>query len=254
MTVFVFDGTFDGLLTALFDAYFRRQFPDMLVREGAVMPMFYDESHTVVTDEEKSQRVWTTISKRLSKTAASAIVTSFLCEEPEFDIVLFRYLRYATDSKQSIESDFSNPDVVDVTRMVRRVHYEAMRIKQFARFQKAADGTYFCLMEPIYNVLPLAVEHFADRFAAMKFVMYDKRRGFGFYYDGNSISQISLPEELHHIATGRLADNIMDKDEAMFQNMWRTYFKAIAIKERTNSRKQRQDMPVRFWKYLTEKQ
>jgi probable DNA metabolism protein len=254
MTVFVFDGSFDGLLTALFDAYYRRQFPDALVREGAVMPMFCDETHHVVTDEEKSQRVWRTITKRLSAAAASAIVASFMCEEPDYDIVLFRYLRYATDSKVSIESDFSNPDVVDVTRMVRRVRYEAMRVKQFARFQKAADGTYFCLMEPIYNVLPMAIEHFVDRFSTMKFVLYDKRRGYGFYYDGKQTRQITMSEDLPHIATGHLSDEMMDADEKMFQEMWRTYFKSIAIKERSNSRKQRQDMPVRFWKYLTEKQ
>ena len=46
----------------------------------------------------------------------------------------------------------------------------------------------------------------------------------------------------------------MDSDERLFQQMWKTYFKAIAIKERMNPRKQRQDMPVRFWKYLVEKQ
>ena len=46
---------------------------------------------------------------------------------------------------------------------------------------------------------------------------------------------------------------MMDSDEMLFQKLWRTYFKAIAIKERSNPRKQRQDMPVRFWKYMTEK-
>ena len=45
----------------------------------------------------------------------------------------------------------------------------------------------------------------------------------------------------------------MDKDEKLYQALWKTYFKAIAIKERRNPRKQRQDMPVRYWKYLTEK-
>ena len=62
-----------------------------------------------------------------------------------------------------------------------------------------------------------------------------------------------MPDTLPHIATGRLDESMMDADEKLFQDMWRTYFKAIAIKERINLRKQRQDMPVRFWKYLTEK-
>lgn len=62
-----------------------------------------------------------------------------------------------------------------------------------------------------------------------------------------------MPADLYHVRTGRLSDDIMDADERLFQRLWRTYFKAIATKERINPRKQRQDMPERFWKYLTEK-
>ena len=39
-----------------------------------------------------------------------------------------------------------------------------------------------------------------------------------------------------------------------FQQLWKTYFKSTTIKERLNPRKHKQDMPVRYWKYLTEKQ
>ena len=45
----------------------------------------------------------------------------------------------------------------------------------------------------------------------------------------------------------------MDKDERLFQEMWRTYFHSIAIKERLNPRLHRQNMPARFWPYMPEK-
>ena len=54
MNVYIYDKTFDGLLTAVFDAYFRKTFPDFLLSEGDALPLFYDELHTVVTDEEKA--------------------------------------------------------------------------------------------------------------------------------------------------------------------------------------------------------
>ena len=56
MNVYIYDKTFDGLLTAVFDAYFRKTFPDFLLSEGDALPLFYDELHTVVTDEEKAAR------------------------------------------------------------------------------------------------------------------------------------------------------------------------------------------------------
>ena len=42
MIIFVYDKTFEGLLTAVFDAYSRRTFPDLLVTEGEPFPLFYD--------------------------------------------------------------------------------------------------------------------------------------------------------------------------------------------------------------------
>ena len=56
MVLFVYDKTFEGLLTAVFDAYFRKSFPDMLLSEGEALPLFYDEFFTVTTDEEKAGR------------------------------------------------------------------------------------------------------------------------------------------------------------------------------------------------------
>ena len=41
MIIFVYDKTFEGLLTAVFDAYSRRTFPDLLVTEGEPFPVSY---------------------------------------------------------------------------------------------------------------------------------------------------------------------------------------------------------------------
>ena len=72
-SVYIYDKTFDGLLTAVFDAYFRKTFPDALLSEGDALPLFCDELHTVVTDEEKAGRVWRdrTVSHRLPGNASS---------------------------------------------------------------------------------------------------------------------------------------------------------------------------------------
>ena len=65
-SVYIYDKTFDGLLTAVFDAYFRKTFPDALLSEGDALPLFCDELHTVVTDEEKAGRAWRGLQKKVS--------------------------------------------------------------------------------------------------------------------------------------------------------------------------------------------
>ena len=64
--IFQFDNTFDGLLTAVFEAYSRRTFPDVLSVEGEPLPLFHDEVFTVVTDTMKAERVWKGVQKKLS--------------------------------------------------------------------------------------------------------------------------------------------------------------------------------------------
>ena len=59
---------------------------------------------------------------------------------------------------------------------------------------------------------------------------------------------------MFRLPDGKLSEEMRDEDERWYQDLWRTYFKAICIRERMNPRKHRQDLPVRYWKYLTEKQ
>ncbi|AVM56660.1 DNA metabolism protein [Bacteroides heparinolyticus] len=256
MNIFFFDRTFEGLLTAVFDAYVRRVFPDILLGEGEPLPLFYDETFTVITDAEKAARVWKGLEKKLSASALGCLAQCWLAEEPETPILLFRYIRKAIDAPRSIETNFADPDVLEFSRMWKRVDWERVRLLQFIRFQKAADGTFFAAVEPEKNALPLVIDHFRDRFADQPWLIYDIRRAYGYYYDLRQVRRVTFDEDSCevHLVTGMLDESLMDKDEKLFQSLWKAYFKAICIKERLNPKKHRQDMPVRYWKYLTEKQ
>ena len=116
MNIYIYDKTFDGLLTAVFDAYFRKTFPDELLSEGDALPLFYDELHTVVTDEEKAARVWRGLQKKVSSSALGCLTQSWLSELPEVGMLIFRYIRKAIDSPRSIETNFADPDVLQLAK------------------------------------------------------------------------------------------------------------------------------------------
>ena len=69
MILFIYDHTFEGLLTCIFDAYFRKTFPDLLLMEGEPLPLFYNGAIHIATDEEKAGRVWRGLQKKISKHA-----------------------------------------------------------------------------------------------------------------------------------------------------------------------------------------
>ena len=251
--VFFYDASFEGLLSAVFEAYVQKQFPDDLLPEGAAPPLFAGRVFHVATQEERSRRVWAALEKKLSPAALRGLELVWFSALPGSDLLLFRYIRKAIDAPASVETDFGDPVVLRFAQLCRRVSREAMRLKQFLRFQKAADGTYFAAVEPEYNVLPLAVDHFADRFSDQPWLIYDLRRDYGFYHDLRSVREVVL-QDTPLLRSGRLGKGQMAEGEEQWQQLWKTYFKSIAIRERLNPRLHRQNMPVRFWRHLTEKQ
>ena len=266
MIVYVFDNTLDGLLTAVFDSFFLHQQPEMLLTEGEQLPLFADEPHRVVTDGEKAARVWKGLEKHLSTVGLRVIAISWLSEDHALNQPLFNYICKVfrqPAGAPSIENNASDDDVLAVRNTCRRVLHEQLRMKQFIRFQKAKDGTYLAVVSPDHNVLPLITDHFQDRFNDQPWLIYDAKRHYGYYYGnspsaskGGEVIRVTFEDEAavpFDLSNGKMDADILSEDDQMFQDLWRTYFKAICIKERMNPRKQLNDMPRRYWKYMTEK-
>ena len=258
MTVYVFDGTMDGLLSAVFDTFLLKEEPEQLLTGGDALQLFCERIYKVTTDQEKVQRVWSGLEKKLSKEALRMITTSQLSELPELWQPLFQMICKVFRVGRSVVRNFADPDVLAVTQIARRVAYEAHRMMQFVRFQKAKDGTYLAVISPDHNVLPLVINHFHDRFNDQPWLIYDRHRHYGYHYDGQSPPlRITFEDEASvpfSLSDGKLSDDVLSSDDHLLQDLWRTYFKAICIRERLNPRKQLKDMPRRYWKYLTEKQ
>ena len=269
MLVYTFDNTLDGLLTAVFDSFFLHQQPEYLLAEGEQLPLFADEPHRVVTDSEKAERVWKGLEKNLSKDGLHMITISWLSEERALNQPLFNFICKVFKTKvKGLERNASDPDVLEVRNTCRRVLHEQLRMKQFIRFQKAKDGTYLAVVSPDHNVLPLITDHFSDRFNDQPWLIYDAKRHYGYYYsltpnpspkgEGSNYKVIRVTFEDEDavpfdLSNGKMDDDVLSDNDQLFQDLWRTYFKAICIKERMNPKKQLSDMPRRYWKYMTEK-
>ena len=265
MQVYVFDNTLDGLLTAVFDSFFLHQQPEYLLAEGEQLPLFADEPYVVHTDSEKAERVWKGLEKHLSNDGLHMITVSWLSEERALNQPLFNFICKVFRTKvKSLEQNASDPDVLEVRNTCRRVLHEQLRMKQFIRFQKAKDGTYLAVVSPDHNVLPLITDHFQDRFNDQPWLIYDAKRHYGYYYGASpdpskgrgEVIRVTFEDEAavpFDLSNGKMNDDILSENDKIFQDLWRTYFKAICIKERMNPKKQLSDMPRRYWKYMTEK-
>ncbi|MDR1516923.1 MAG: TIGR03915 family putative DNA repair protein [Dysgonamonadaceae bacterium] len=255
MTVFTYDKTFDGLLSCIFFAYENRVFPDLILAEEAQKSLFTEISYRVPTEDEKAVRVWKSLERKLSPMARKAMFAVWLSELEETDMLLFRYIRKNIDAPQGIEMNFGDADVLRCEEIARKVAKDAQKLIQFIRFQETADGIYFAPVSPQHNTLQMVARHFKARFADRQWVIYDTRRRFGIYYDLKTVSEITFSEEdAEKLSSGKLDNAKLSESETLLQTLWKEYFKTLAIKERVNLRLQRQNMPKRYWKYMTEMQ
>ncbi len=253
MPYVIYDNSFEGFLTAVFECYAQKITPIDICRERDFQEVLFAEKMTIVSDEKKSDRVWKALQKKLHKRNKELPFMAFLSEDDGIEMKLYRFISRVFKSEYSIETDFGDRDVLDLKKVERQVMREAMRMLQFVRFQKTKDDIYFSAIEPRYNVLPFTIKHFKDRFADQHWLVYDLKRDYGFYYNLKETQEVVLSDKEFSESNGKLNSNILEESETTYQVLWKDYFDHINIKERKNLKLQRQHMPQRFWKFLPEK-
>lgn len=249
---YIYDGTFEGFLSAVFEVYERKPLVVKIVSERIATENFFDEEHTIYTDQVKADRVWKGIQTKIGKKAGDWIYRAFLSEKPDRERVLLRIIKKGFLGHRVTE-DYADVDVLRLSNLVKMVRREKHRMDAFVRFKLTKDNVYFAEIEPDFDTLPLNAIHFKNRYADQKWLIYDRCRHYGVYYDLHKISYVKL-EVSKDINTSEAAPFYFTHDEMHYQDLWKNYFKSTNIPSRKNMRLHLQHVPRRYWKYLSEKQ
>lgn len=254
MTQLVYDGSFEGLLTAIFELYERKIADACLVRSEHYQPQLIASSLQIIPDQKKAERVWNGLKQKLPVDKRNEIYQCFLSELPEMEGILVSFIRHVFDSKHAVEKDYSNKSVLAIEQIAHKVYREKHRMEAFVRFQRTADDLYISSIEPDFNVLPLIITHFQERYADQHWLIYDNRRNYGIRYnkDTFSVQEVRMEWEVaaHHEF---LPESTCHEEEMVYQSLWKSYFQTINIQARNNRKLHIRHVPTRYWKYLTEK-
>ncbi|MFP4025440.1 MAG: TIGR03915 family putative DNA repair protein [Thiohalospira sp.] len=254
MNLFIYDQTFEGLLTAIYDVFELKINPDKIVSEKSFQDDLFATKYRVVTDIEKFNKLWNAIKKKSSVQNCQRIFKSFLSEMQGIEMIIYDYIKLIVETDYNVELDFSQDAVLKINNIQKKVGKESQRVLMFVRFQKTVDEIYYASFDPKYNVIPLTVNHFKNRFANQKWIIFDTRRKYGFYYDLENVREITIGKNKINFETGKVDRHVLHVSEKLFQKLWKNYYDSINIKERKNLKVQMQFLPKRFWKYLPEKE
>ena len=252
--IYFYDGSFEGFLTVVFEAFRCKQEPEAIIptRSNIQIPM--GEQVTIPRDDQKADRVWKAIKKKTNKKNARMLNIAFFAQEAQKEMLLWRYLKKVfTCSDPGFYQNMLDEDVNGVVDMARRVKREVHRFQGFVRFEKSVDGIYFAPIDPDHDIVRLLTSHFKARYADQPWVIYDTKRNYGIYFDTEKVLEVVIDDPNFDINTGNLKDHAKDHDQDHYRHMWQAYYDAINIIERKNHRQMKNYMPKRYWKYLPEK-
>jgi probable DNA metabolism protein len=252
MQVFVYDGSYEGLLTAIFNVYECKIETVTLVPAHQPMPSLFSDSHIVQTDKDKSDRVWKGLDQHISKAAVDDLYVAFLAGTKGIEDTILQYIQYVFSNKNSVERDYSHPAVLTIIQTVKKVRREKHRMEAFVRFQLTKDQLYYAVVQPDFNVLPLISDHFEKRYADQRWMIYDTLRKYGIYYDLQTVQEVSIDFKTD-LQEGERITTLYDEKEELYQHLWKTYFDSVNIAARKNMTLHIRHMPRRYWKYLPEK-
>ncbi len=241
--LFVYDGSFQGLLTVLQVLRETGEEPDEIRADGEAFQesLLADTVH-VETDAERAEKLSRDVCSRISPRALRRSFYAFLSETREAEYHIYRYLWLGWELGADVDACLGDDHVHAVHGMSRCTGREAHRMYGFLRFRQLEGGLYYAPMESECDVLCLVAQHFLSRMGDQDWMIHDLAREQAAVYRWGKLAFAAVPG----------FDPRLSGEEDLCQGLWKKYFKTIAVAERRNPRLQASCMPKKYWKILVE--
>ena len=245
--IYLYDGSYYGLLTCVYEHYYVEP-ADEIFDTHRFMGSLIDESKFIDVDETKATKVEAAIRDKFSMVGYMDMYRSFLSDETYKDCFILSYIVNGFKIGAKMDRLYSEPFVLKIRELSRRVGFEAHRFNGLLRFVEKKPFLY-AEFEPDNDILELIAEHFADRFLNERIIIHDIKRGKAvFAYEGKwMIHDIDHGHELREVGESQITS-----EEVLLQQLWQGYFDHIGIEGRKNLKLQQSFVPLKYRKHILE--
>ena len=248
--VYICENTINGIFSALYDAWKEsRDLEVGIALKGQVEHKLFCEYKNVREDEKKVIAVENLIKKHLGFHAYHDIYHALLSNDPYKGEAVFKVMQAARQIENShkVMEHLSNPDVMKVFELSRKVANEAHLFTGFVRFRELENGILFSEISPNHQILTCISDYFTNRFPLEDWVIYDKTHHLFLVHQKRKTSFLMTGYELDQEFTEKVSDN-----EEQIVQLWKGFFTSISIKERESKNRQRGVLPLRYRTHMTE--
>ena len=240
-TVYRYDGSLAGFYCCVHACVYGRELP-FAIFSDAEPQMSLLFPRRIKTDRDQALRVREAVLRKISPRALELCEHVFLtCMEGK-ELALVRFLALGFREGARVTSFLADPLVSPLMEAEQHLLGEAHLLSGFLRFEDTG-GRLVAAISPKNFVLPLLAPHFADRYAEEAFLICDRTHRVALVYANGQAQLVEAEDGLISAPS---------QTELYYQQLWKRFYKTVAIKGRENPLCRRTHMPKRYWGNMAE--
>lgn len=239
--VYLYDGDFSSFIALVVELFKRQIKVDKITTTEYQKGLFDECIYLEIENKEENTYLF---KKVFSKNLIHTIYYVFLSDDKDKETILYEFMKKTFIYKNKV-FHYRNIDCINkVIWLSKKVGNEAHKLKGFLRFKELNNEIYYGVINPTNNVIEILSQHFKKRLKNEYWIIQDEKRNIYALYN---------KKEILYIKDENLEKNLqINKKEEVMEDLWKTYFKTTAIKERKNLRCQQNFMPKKYWKNIIE--
>lgn len=240
MRTFIIKSTYYGILSAVFYAFYNRDFPDILVDDSHQISM--GETFVEIQENhENSSRVDRRLKEILSSNNYKWLTRAIKSGNQDKLPVIFNYVIEVLREQKDVTDNFSNEHIFRYYRLISALSLEVHRFLGFIRFSKTDDGIYYACFSPDNDIGELILPHFISRYKTMPFIIHDLKHDVVIGYNGKE----------YKVVKQKIPRLKIDGDD--IPKLFKAYYQTVKLDDRTKTKVMTGFMPRRYHKYMPEK-
>lgn len=288
---YVYDGTLEGLLSAVFAAYANHEQPADVAPEHMLQPRLGQLVRTIPTNMEHAERVRRGICRTCGPHVFETVKEASLSDSPETGTIVYTFIRHVISEcgpQNSFGRQTNNSRVNSTNGKARPQEKTCRSCTRRPYCTGTCTRTKKNVLSDIAHpavgpLVRLARAVGNERHRMMQFLRFEHLEGDVWFARCNPNANVVpllmdwfserfntqafiIYDETHNIAgvysgadwqlvkTDRITLPARAADEQTMQRAWKRFYHTIAVESRYNPELRRQFMPKRLWKNITEMQ
>ena len=241
-SIYIYDGSFINLLNLIYKLYQNKIIP-LDIKDKTYQTNLFD--NVINLNIQNNENIINKIINNLGNAIFNTLYKLYLSNNENKELLMFYFFGYSIKYKNKIFNLRNNELISNALKISKHIGNENHKYKGFLRFKELNNKVLYAEISPDNNILPLLVNHFKERLKNELWIIKDTKRNILAIYDRNEVYIINADDIDIKI-------NSYSNSEKEIQELWKTFYKTVAIKERKNERCRMNFMPKKYWKYIIE--